>query len=502
VSDCFHSNRYRPITVAESLSTQSTIFLHLTINLNVLPLPRSPTTVYTSMRSSLGGLSLFIELVSASRTFQPNCTIPSEIVNLVHPPTVRGTFDILWSSAFTLFTCTWTVQHLNIPEQIPEGPNPFWVGVRWSLKRVWLKLDWMIVSLIVPEFLVGRALQDYMMARKSHKKMLERHRNMGGWTMTHAFYANMGGFVLKRPSPNIANHINEEEHIDAEEMIEVLDSDISNLPSEQEIQDKSKGDIFVKGTAVVQVLWLLVQVIARDTRNLPTSQLEISVLAFSVCAFITYLFFWGKPQNVMTPTYITTAVEIRPRSNPRLGTLDPNMPTRIRWFQGIFLGRSSLLTVDRSRSIPNDIEYTFLHETIAFSYIDIGATFAGAIFGALHCLAWHFPFPTLTERLLWRVAALFITAIPPTLLLALQCAWTLGAPKWVDILESRKEASHPWVHWLVKIGYHIVVVIVAVIFLSYATARLYLIVETFRALLFLPPEVFVTTWSTQIPHVG
>jgi hypothetical protein len=36
----------------------------------------------------------------------------------------------------------------------------------------------------------------------------------------------------------------------------------------------------------------------------------------------------------------------------------------------------------------------------------------------------------------------------------------------------------------------------------YVLARLYLMVEVFRSLFFLPPEAFVTTWSAQIPHLG
>jgi hypothetical protein len=36
----------------------------------------------------------------------------------------------------------------------------------------------------------------------------------------------------------------------------------------------------------------------------------------------------------------------------------------------------------------------------------------------------------------------------------------------------------------------------------YILARLFLLVEVFRTLCFLPPDVFVDTWSGSFPHIG
>ena len=36
----------------------------------------------------------------------------------------------------------------------------------------------------------------------------------------------------------------------------------------------------------------------------------------------------------------------------------------------------------------------------------------------------------------------------------------------------------------------------------YVLARLFLMVEIFRSLLFLPPEAFIDTWSGSFPHWG
>lgn len=72
--------------------------------------------------------------------------------------------------------------------------------------------------------------------------------------------------------------------------------------SQAEIEGKSKGDVFAKSVAIIQVLWLIIQFVERWRKGLPNSQLEVAVLAFSVCAFITYCINWEKPQGVETAT--------------------------------------------------------------------------------------------------------------------------------------------------------------------------------------------------------
>ena len=69
------------------------------------------------MARSLVVLYSLIALAQAYTTFKPNCTAPATSVNLISTNKIRGTIDILWSCLFTIIACTWTVQHLNVPEQ-------------------------------------------------------------------------------------------------------------------------------------------------------------------------------------------------------------------------------------------------------------------------------------------------------------------------------------------------------------------------------------------------
>lgn len=127
-------------------------------------------------------------MVLATGIFTTNCTLPPEGVNLVSNPNVRSTLTILWTSLLTIFLCTWTVQHLSIPP-----PNES------RLATFWRKVKWMMVVIIAPEFMVGKSCSDWVAAVASEScPAMQEHANKSNtrWTTIHAFYANMGGFLV------------------------------------------------------------------------------------------------------------------------------------------------------------------------------------------------------------------------------------------------------------------------------------------------------------------
>lgn len=90
--------------------------------------------------------------------FPPTCPLPPSPVNHVSSPPTRGTLDILWSCLSVLVFCTWSVQHLNIPPQIrPVGKVQ---KLRLRVHLFFWKLKWMLVIVIAPECLLGKALVD------------------------------------------------------------------------------------------------------------------------------------------------------------------------------------------------------------------------------------------------------------------------------------------------------------------------------------------------------
>lgn len=80
--------------------------------------------------------------------------------------------------------------------------------------------------------------------------------------------------------------------------------------TEQEITDKSKSDGLVKLIAMLQVLWLVVQLVVRKIGNLPFSQLEITTVAFAATAVIIYCIDFIKPKDVNVPFYIDVTKEV------------------------------------------------------------------------------------------------------------------------------------------------------------------------------------------------
>lgn len=64
----------------------------------------------------------------------------------------------------------------------------------------------MLITLLVPEFLVGKALRDCVIARQTCRKMQDfATKDSVIWTMMHSFYADIGGVdlrVIRRPRSN------------------------------------------------------------------------------------------------------------------------------------------------------------------------------------------------------------------------------------------------------------------------------------------------------------
>ena len=88
-------------------------------------------------------------------------------------------------------------------------------------------------------------------------------------------------------------------------------------------------------------------------------------------------------------------------------------------------------------------------------------------------------FPTRVEQLLWRISALTV-GIAPTVsaLLVLM----------EDLISHRTDR---WSKWSV-----------AVLAPAYVAARLYIIVESFRSLYYMPVKAFIATRTVNIPHIG
>ncbi|KAI1452571.1 hypothetical protein F4805DRAFT_446991 [Annulohypoxylon moriforme] len=477
---------------------------------------------------------------TASSTFQPSCSIPPESTNLVLAANVRGTFDILWTSLFTLITCCWTVQHLNVPRQPqkPEDSEQLEKGwrkgfnniiqiIQRSLLSILPKLKWMLLTLLVPEFLVGKSLQDRRLARKFIADMVDRNGLADDvchglewaqehWKMTHGFYVGMGGFAIKTnksETPIFLNHrsllyvcgVTRTADVQPPEVRVTADKEaiVKELPqiTEEEIKDKSKSDLFIKIITIGQLCWFIIQAIARGVRGLAIPQLEIAVLAYAACTIITFFLCLSKPKDVQTPTMLLSKsseqfqiLSIRDRNE--LARLHPVSWFKITLRSQRFFGaqKPPRRTEIILSPIPNDARYShkpamsiFFGKQALLTHMDDGFFLVGMIFGAIHCASWYSEFPTTLEQLLWRVSSVATATLLPAyyilLLIDIHHGWKLilgGVPVLGFILTFFEMLA----------------------ILGYILARLYLVVEIFRSLCFQPSSAFITTWSSEIPHVA
>jgi hypothetical protein len=252
---------------------------------------------------------------------------------------------------------------------------------------------------------------------------------------------------------------------------------IKHLPrvSMEEIDDKNKGDAAVKLLALFEVAWLIIQLIARQVRRLPSTQLEIMTLAFAGSTFVIYILLWYKPQDALVPIYLPADDE----------------PTRTQ-LQDIAQKRSANtfgFQFSKGRApfwIPDNSVHDSGHKYRDF-YFDIGVGMGAVLFGSIHFLSWNQHFPSAAEHLVWRICLCLTVGIPPMFL----------ALSWTTIRITHLKLR--WMFW-----YNVVVLLVAYILLPliYILARGYVVAEVFRTLAFLPADAYVATFTSEIPHLA
>ena len=314
------------------------------------------------------------------------------------------------------------------------------------------------------------------------------------WSMTHGFFIIMGGFHLfERNSEETSDDVRRISQEDDKPLHPLRASDLRKcdgysesffIPTEAEIKDKGKSDWLAKALVLLQTSWFVMQCIARAIEHLPVTHLEIVTLAYATMNFVTYVFWWNKPLNVNRP------VRVFRKSEP--GETQPQVPEPISeareltWevihnglvaiFFFIIGSQDEGVDLSRGDRVPRFWANTSATEDEA-AIADAIMLGVGVCFGAIHCIAWDFSFPTPTQLLMWRISSVSITAMP----IYIPLGFILAA-----FVDSR------------NVG----VILIFPAGMLYILARAVTLVLAFTSLRDLPPGAYETIhWTTFIPHI-
>lgn len=431
----------------------------------------------------------------------------------------RTLWNIIWSCLSTIFLCTWVAIHPNITFR-PTRRRLSW-SERWLRdplqNLVEYKLPLFLCALLVPEYILAWAIRQHLRAGEIQKlgkscHTQTRHSLRGvvpGWTRTHAFFMIMGGFhlfrlpadapssalLLKTSFPSkfvvpLGHHSREDEVAVCPLQIRDLPVDVLEIiaPEEAELKDRGKSDGLTKLIVLIQTLWFVIQCIARSIQHLPLTELEIVTLAYAMLNFFIYVFWWDKPRNVECPIRVY-----------KTSTASHEKDMDLEYIHSI--GILGLWTWTLAYIMGEQDSYTDLSEESAvpmfwsgrphegfLSRASLGPLILGAAFGAIHCIAWNYEFPSQVELLLWRISCMAMIIVP--IIAAIYCI--------AFILAGKSDGTE----YRIDVFYYFLIVVLVLTGWLYIASRIGTLVIAFATLRSIPPaSLSVVEWTTFIPHI-
>ena len=375
-------------------------------------------------------------------------------------PQGRGTWSILWSCLATIFICTWSDLHLDVPRR--HG--------RWYL--LFRKLGWMLLATIAPELFLFAAADKFFVARSLSRHLQKVDR--GSWTQTHIQFACVGGFSVRGK---------EDEELKLDDLRNLIESESIDEPplSAEELKSRSKSDWVIKFIAILQILWFVIQTLLRTISHFRTTAIEIMTVAFVLCSVFIYGFSLYLPQNVEYPVILevrsTEALTNEVRSRRISGDSQTAHDGRL------MSPRTEPPKVNKTGTAGGPIEDPKAQRlpskyVLGWAALRVPDGLLGLFacgFGAIHCLGWNWPFPTAKEQVAWRVCSAAITGLPVVISIFSRDSYPL--------FETASDKS-----WCVGV-------------FLYILGRITIIVLAFMALRAMPVDTFQTVnWTNYFPH--
>jgi hypothetical protein len=182
----------------------------------------------------------------------------------------------------------------------------------------------------------------------------------------------MGGFAMLHESERGVQHI---QRVYFPDLLQLFEDGTVAWPTmeDSDIDDRTQGDKLVKAIALLQIIWFIAQILSRVIDGLAVTTMELFTVGNVMCAVITYLAWWNKPNGVQAPIIIKGVA-----------------PSWVRHYSQVAL------------SHPIDFHP---RKSILVGLL------IGFIFGSLHLVAWNFHFASTTERILWRISSVGVTTL-------------------------------------------------------------------------------------------
>jgi len=272
--------------------------------------------------------------------------------------------------------------------------------------------------------------------------------------------------------------------LDARQLLAVRKRGILGpLPSvtEDEINDRSKGDAFVKAIAAFNILWLVVQLIVRAAQSLPIIQLEIVTLSFALCSFATYIVLLKKPKDICTRIYVPAIRQPGLDDFKELGYLGPSAFWYVR--AETWVPDNSVHYID----VENIRWLRFLSRYSSLNIAMIVTLLTSLPFGAVHIIAWNFEFPTQGERTGWHIACILTLVVPVFIVITFMYA----ADVWRKLLRSSLSLAKNMVAY--QLG---------ILLAIQGIGRGFVLMEALRSLISQPAGAFTATDMGDVPHLG
>jgi hypothetical protein len=274
---------------------------------------------------------------------------------------------------------------------------------------------------------------------------------------------------------------------------------------EQNVADRGKSDAFTKTFAIAQSSWLVVSSIARIHHGLAITELELATMAFIVCAFVMYIFWWNKPFGA-EERCLMIAMELTDdeRFLVSHGRVFPDEPPHLPAHRALYQP-SELIRYKR----VSDLDWRGFMDLVLDNNFTIGLDFkaepgtvalyiSGMAFSAVHVAAWNWQFPSPTVQLLWRVASIGALAASayPFVLGTVMKVIAGGIEKFEDSIPKRI------LSFLASVFNDDFFFIVSAFGLGiYVICRLIILYLTFYCFTSMPSSVYEKLdWTGYIPH--